>query len=117
MLGDVPETPPDKFFLRLKAERERQDLTVQWVADKVGVTKSSVSEWETGKSRPGLPAVRKLVKALGLPDAIVEEWIEEQAIQRVKAILTDKGRVGHDVRDADVEALLTVVRNTLRANR
>jgi transcriptional regulator with XRE-family HTH domain len=113
----MPETPPDRFFVRLRTEREHQDLTVQWIADKVGVTKSSVSEWETGKSRPGLPAVRKWVKALGLDESVVEDWIEEQAIQRVKAILTDKGRVGHEVRDSDVEALLTVVRNTLRANR
>jgi len=117
MLPRMPEAIADRLFLKLKSEREHQDLTVQWVADRVGVTKQSISEWELGKSRPSLSAVRKWVKALKLGEAVVDEWIEEQAVQRVKAILTDKGRLGHDVRQADVDALLVIVRNTLRANR
>lgn len=90
---------------------------MQQVADRIGVTKQSVSEWETGESNPGLPALRKWVKALKLPESEIDEWIEEQAVQRVEAIMKDKGRLGREIRQADVDALLTAVRKTLRANR
>ena len=111
------EVKPHRFFQRLRAERERLDLTMQQVADRIGVTKQSISEWETGESNPGLPALRKWVRALKLPESEIDEWIEEQAVQRVEAIMKDKGRLGREIRQADVAALLTAVRKTLRANR
>lgn len=90
---------------------------MQQLAERIGVTKQSISEWETGESKPGLPALRKWMKALKVPETEIDEWIEEQAVQRVEAIMKDKGRLGREIRRADVEALLTAVRKTLRANR
>lgn len=111
------EVKPHRFFQRLRAERERLDLTMQQVADRIGVTKQSISEWETGESNPSLPVLRKWVRAVKVPDAEIDEWIEEQAVQRVEAIMRDKGRLGREIRQADVDQLLTAVRKTLRANR
>ena len=111
------EVKPARLFVRLRAEREQQDFAMQQIADRIGVTKQSISEWETGESNPGLPALRKWVKTLKVPEAEIDEWIEEQAVQRVEAIMKDKGRLGREIRKADVETLLVAVRKTLRANR
>ena len=57
---------------RLREWRERAGLTQQALADKCGVSRSQVSRWETGESRPALcslePLVRRLGEALGRPD-------------------------------------------------
>lgn len=116
ILWDVPTPAADKLFLRLRTERERQDLTVQWVADRVGVTKQSLSEWETGKSRPGPAAVRKWVKALGLPEAEADEWLDWRVEEEVAEVL-GKLRGPRALPAEDIEAIRRSVRNSLRARR
>lgn len=112
----MPADQADKLFLRLRAERERQDLTVQWVADRVGVRKQSVSEWETGKSRPGPQAVRKWVKALGVPEAEADEWLDLRVEEEVAEVLT-KLRGPRALPPEDVDAIRRSVRNALRGRR
>lgn len=50
------------FGMRLKAARERQGLTQQFVADLFEVTKGTVSAWETGGGDPGVFRLRALAK-------------------------------------------------------
>jgi len=51
---------------RLRGQRERQALTQLELAVKAGLTPTTISHLETGRTEARLPTVRKLAKALGL---------------------------------------------------
>ncbi len=53
------------FAARLRAESERQGLTLQQVGDRAGVHKSQVSRLERGME-PTLETARKVCAALGI---------------------------------------------------
>lgn len=48
--------------MRLRAAREAKGLTQTQVADRFGVTKGTVSAWETGAGDPGIYRLRELSK-------------------------------------------------------
>ncbi|MBX9035077.1 LexA family protein [Gordonibacter massiliensis (ex Traore et al. 2017)] len=50
----------------IKRLRTSKDWTQEQLADKVGVTRSTVTQWETGWSQPRMGAVEKLSKAFGV---------------------------------------------------
>lgn len=59
---DVPEDPPSDVAQRLRDARRALGLTQQEVADRLGVSRRAVSEWETGIRQPhtSLPALSAL---------------------------------------------------------
>jgi transcriptional regulator with XRE-family HTH domain len=50
---------------RLKALRVQRGLTLQKVAQPLGVTRSCVSQWERGRSAPGAKYFEQLAETLG----------------------------------------------------
>ena len=48
---------------QLKAKRKELNLTQQQVADKVFVTRQTISKWELGKSQPDLVSLKLLDNA------------------------------------------------------
>lgn len=54
---------------RLKLARKLAKLTQQALADKVGVTKQAVYQWEKDQSRPDLDKLMPLCRALEVPIA------------------------------------------------
>ena len=71
LLGAVME--PKEIGKRIKAARERKNLTQLAFALEANVSPSSVARWESGK----LPAVRELIRVAGVlgidPERLVEE--------------------------------------------
>lgn len=60
--------------MRLRAAREGKELTQQQVADRFGVTKATVSAWETGGGDPGVYRLRELSQLYGVAtDALLWE--------------------------------------------
>lgn len=53
---------------QLKQKREALHLTQQQVADKVFVTRQTISKWELGKSQPDLVSLKLLKNVLQLDD-------------------------------------------------
>lgn len=53
---------------QLKAKRKELNLTQQQVADKVFVTRQTISKWELGKSQPDLVSLKLLDNALNLSE-------------------------------------------------
>lgn len=51
---------------RLRQLRKEKSLTLQQVADELGVTKACVSKWETGTSSPDLNRLDRLANVFGL---------------------------------------------------
>lgn len=52
--------PTESFPQRLKQERNRQCLTQQQVAEKLYVSRKTVSTWETGRNLPDIEMVSRL---------------------------------------------------------
>lgn len=77
-LGD-----PRKLGEKLRAERESQDLTVQWVADRIGKTKQSVSAMENGQEPVGEDAVTKWIAALKLPQSWSLDWADWRTAEKM----------------------------------
>ena len=50
----------------IKRLRLKRDWTQEHLADLVGVTRSTVTQWETGWSQPRMGAVEKLAAAFGV---------------------------------------------------
>lgn len=73
--------------LRLKELRTRKGLTVQQLADAVGLSKSYVSDLENGKRRANSYRLEKFAKALGVSvfDLINDENLSEDAKDLLEA--------------------------------
>ena len=66
----------------LKAKRKELNLTQQQVADKVFVTRQTISKWELGKSQPDLVSLKLLDNALNLSE------LEEKEKKQSKGVFT-----------------------------
>ena len=67
---------------QLKAKRKQLNLTQQQVADKVFVTRQTISKWELGKSQPDLVSLKLLDNALNLSE------LEEKEKKQSKGVFT-----------------------------
>lgn len=56
---------------RLTSERERQRLSVTALARKVGVTRQTIHNWESGATQPPVRKVADLAKALDVEPAFL----------------------------------------------
>ena len=56
---------------QLRAERNRQNLTQRELAQRFSGTATQVCNWETGYAVPGIAALAKWARALGLELALV----------------------------------------------
>ena len=57
------------FSDRLRNARAESGLSRQQIADKLGITYQSVSEWETKGNRPRPDRLQKLAQVLGVSEA------------------------------------------------
>lgn len=55
------DNPPN----RIREQRQARGLTLQAVADRLGVTKTQISRFETGEREVDLPWLRRIAAALG----------------------------------------------------
>lgn len=55
---------------QLKAERERQHLSIGKLADRIGVSAASLGSWERGDRRPVIQQVERWAAALGFRPAL-----------------------------------------------
>ena len=68
---------------RIKALRQEKGLTLEQVADIVGVGKSTVRKWETGMiANMRRDKIADLAKALGTTPAYLMGWEEEDTKQK-----------------------------------
>lgn len=69
---------------RIKALRQEKGLTLEQVADVVGVGKSTVRKWETGMiANMRRDKIADLAKALGTTPAYLMGWMEEDTAEKV----------------------------------
>lgn len=64
-----------ELFERIRRAREARGLTQKAVADHFGIKPVSVTQWESGKSRPSIDKIRELAQLL----AVNVEWLVDGA--------------------------------------
>lgn len=69
----------DSLGQQIKAARLDAELTQQQLADKIGVTRPTVSQWEAGTTSPTAGKMDDLRRALGLPGAVFFEGRDDGA--------------------------------------
>lgn len=111
--------PRQRFFFAeimklgqlLSTWRKQKELTLQQLADEIGVTASYISQIEHGKVSPSLATLKKLAKAVDRKtvDFFVDELIDDPIVLSEK----EWTRVSHPHWDAHVRQLVRIVGNKL----
>ena len=85
----VPETPAQK----LKALRIRKGLSMEALANILGIGKTTVSAWESGKSVPSVEKLREITKFYNIStDWIFENELQEKELLRAWRELSPEKR-------------------------
>lgn len=103
---------PDSLIAHLRRVRTSQGLTLEWVADRVGVTKQAISDFETdttGRKQPSEETLRKWLRALEQPQDLADEWVEFQIGEKVRELLAAR-RGPRAASPEDIEAAVRYVR-------
>lgn len=72
------------FGERLLAYRNAVNLSQEKLAEKVGVTRQTVSKWETNQSVPDFDKILPLCEALGLTTEELITGEKEEKMQKLK---------------------------------
>ncbi|MAQ95564.1 MAG: hypothetical protein CMM84_18815 [Rhodothermaceae bacterium] len=111
--GDSPQYVLDRLEpARLRAARERAALTGVRLADKVGVTPSAISQFESGAAKPDLDTLVRLSMALAVPTTFFAHRERDTTIPFDACHFRARRRVSQRDRRASVrngEVLLDVV--------
>ncbi|MDO4315705.1 MAG: helix-turn-helix transcriptional regulator [Oscillospiraceae bacterium] len=68
-----------EFSEKLTALRRREGMSQEQLADRLGVTRQSVSKWESGAVMPELVKLIALSEMFGVSvDYLVKDWLEER---------------------------------------
>lgn len=73
---------------RIKIERQTAEWTQEQLADKIFVSKRTISNWETGKTVPDIESVLRLAKVfhVSLDDLLLENSVVVKEIKRKEEI-------------------------------
>ncbi len=87
------------FSERLKKEREKRGWSQTDLAEKIHVSRQSVSKWETGKNYPGIEVIIDLSDLFGITiDELLrsDEELKEKVIRDSKQLAYPKWKVFFD---------------------
>jgi transcriptional regulator with XRE-family HTH domain len=87
------------FSERLKKEREKRDWSQNELAEKIYVSRQSVSKWETGKNFPSIEVIIHLSDLFGITiDELLrsDEELKEKVIRDSKQLAHPKMKVFFD---------------------
>lgn len=77
-----------KFGNYIMQLRKQYGMTQELLAHKLGVTDKAVSKWENGRSKPGLPQLKKLAKVFKLSVDDLLNLLEDKRMRITKLVIT-----------------------------
>lgn len=81
-----------KFSEKLKKLRAKNNLTQDDLADKIFVTRTAISKWETDNGYPSIEILKLLAKIFG---TTVDELISEEDIQNKSNLEERNSKINH----------------------
>lgn len=79
-----------RFGQRLRAERKKQKLTVEMVAETCGTSRSYITLIENGMRMPGNKIIPKIAEALKIKTVVVLNWYLEEISKKMQKKIGDK---------------------------
>ncbi|WP_253295963.1 helix-turn-helix transcriptional regulator [Enterococcus raffinosus] len=78
---------------KIKTERQAAEWTQEQLADKIFVSKRTISNWETGKTLPDIESVLRLAKVfqISLNDLLVEDSAVVKELKRKEELANISG--------------------------
>lgn len=98
----------------IKRLRSERDWTQEQLAEKVGVTRPTITQWESGWSQPRMGKVEKLAEVFGVPKSeIIESRYEYAAV----SLYNDEERELLELYRSASDGMRNAVLESLRAFR
>lgn len=102
--------------MNIKKIREEKKISMSYLADKLKISKSTISRYESGKREPNLETLNKIAKALGVPieellsvpatKEVIEKWDNEIDVMKLQEDAKVAGAIdlllkekGHNIKD------------------
>lgn len=90
-LVEVDAERKERLAYAIRTARERRDMTPPQLAERLGRSRGTINDWESGKSAPSLLDLGPLCRVLGadprlfadlppIPASPVDEYLVEQAV-------------------------------------
>lgn len=102
----------------LKKCRQKTNITQEHLADKLGVTRQTISSWETGRSYPDIASIVKMSEIFNMSlDELLKEHpkLKKQNNSKIKTIAFGKlaeGEIEHT--ENYVEQIVEKINNILK---
>lgn len=102
--------------MNIKKIREEKKISMSYLADKLKISKSTISRYESGKREPNLETLNKIAKALGVSieelisvpatKEVIEKWDNEIDVMKLQEDAKVAGAIdlllkekGHNIKD------------------
>jgi transcriptional regulator with XRE-family HTH domain len=72
----------------IQEARRHQKLSLDTLAKQAGVSKATLSRWETGKARPYAPELARVLKFLAIPEAVQRQCFQQLGTSQAERYLT-----------------------------
>ena len=67
---------------RIKSARKSAGMSQEALGDRLGIGKSSISDWESGKRAIPIDTVEQISEILGVSVQYIMGWVEEPAVRK-----------------------------------
>lgn len=96
---------------RIKTLRTQKDFTQQQLADAMNLSLSTISLYESGKRKPGISALQKLAKVLGVDPSYFLSEIDDLDEQGHNPRIAKIARDMENLTDEDINFVATIIAN------
>ena len=73
----------------IRNSRKNKNMTQKELAEQLGVSHNTISDWESGKHKPDADSIMLLCKVLGVDANYMLDWEEKKATKNIKSKLKD----------------------------
>jgi transcriptional regulator with XRE-family HTH domain len=98
----------DQINQRIKSERLKLGILQQDLADRLGVSKQTVSHWETGQRNPEADTIKKLADIFNVSADYLLCRID--TINNIDSLATEEKELLDEVRDLPLDTIKSITR-------
>ena len=73
----------------IRNSRKNKNMTQKELAEQLGVSHNTISDWESGNHKPDADSIMLLCKVLGVDANYMLDWEEKKATKNIKSKLKD----------------------------
>jgi transcriptional regulator with XRE-family HTH domain len=98
----------ENMFERIKTQRIKLGILQQDLADRLGVSKQTVSHWETGQRNPEADTIKKLADIFNVSSDYL--LCRSETINNIDSLSTEEKELLDEVKDLPVDTIKSITR-------